>query len=141
MELPVAGAGPEQDRIAAWGVVRSIYRAWRDGHPGEMRPFLHDDMVMVFPGDGERAAGADAVMQGFIAFCAEAVAEHVEARDRQLDVVGSTAVASYAYAMTYRRCGRHFRATGRDQWVLEKKQGAWLAVWRTMLELDERELR
>jgi ketosteroid isomerase-like protein len=140
METPVAGAGPAQDRREAWGVVRSIFRSWRDGRPGDMQPLLHADMVMVFPGNGERAEGADAVMAGFIAFCAEAVAERVEAHDRQLDVVGHTAVASYAYAMTYVRGGRRFRASGRDQWVLEKAQGAWLAVWRTMLELEEREL-
>jgi hypothetical protein len=50
-------------------------------------------------------------------------------------------VASYAYAMTYCRGGRRFHATGRDQWVLEKRAGARLAVWRTTLELDERELK
>jgi ketosteroid isomerase-like protein len=128
MELPVAGAGPEQDRSAAWKVVRAIFRAWRAGRPAEMQPLLHDDMVMVFPATAERAEGAGAVLEGFIAFCAEAVTEEVEARDRQLDVVGQTAVASYAYAMTYTRGGRRFRATGRDQWVLQNSDGAWLAV-------------
>jgi hypothetical protein len=141
MELPVAGAGPLQDRTRAWEVVRQIFLAWREGRPADMRPLLHDDMVMVFPGNAERAEGAEAVLEGFIAFCAQAIAERVEARDRQLDVVGQTAVASYAYAMTYARGSRRFRAMGRDQWVLQKQRGSWLAVWRTMLELEEQELK
>lgn len=137
----LGGSGPAGERAAAWEVVRGIFSAWRHGRPEEMRPFLHDDMVMVFFQSGERAIGADAVLEGFVAFSATAVTEHMEARERQVDVVGNTAVASYAYALSYLRDGRQFHATGRDLWVLQKSAGQWRAAWRTMLELEERERR
>jgi hypothetical protein len=40
--------------------------------------------------------------------------------------------------MLYERSGERFRATGRDLWVFQKQSGAWIAVWRTMLDVDER---
>jgi uncharacterized protein (TIGR02246 family) len=141
MEIPVSGAGPDQARHDAWEVVRTIFRAWRERRPQDMRPLLHPDIVMVFPGSAERASGVDAVMEGFIAFSAEAEPERVEARDRQLDVIGNTAIASYVYTLIFTRAGHRYRASGRDQWVLEKQDGAWRAVWRTMLDLEGRELQ
>jgi ketosteroid isomerase-like protein len=141
MDIPLTGAGPDEARDEAWEVVRTIFRAWRERRPEDMRPLLHPDIVMVFPGAAERATGVDSVMEGFIAFSAEAVPERVEARDRQLDVVGNTAVASYVYTLVYSRAGHRYRASGRDWWVLEKRGSGWLAVWRTMLELEGRELQ
>ena len=133
----VRGNGPAEDRAAAWEVMRAIFRAWRDGHPGDMRPHLDAGIVMVLPGSGERVQGADAMLAGFEAFAAEAFTETVDVVDRQLDVVGDQAVASYAYGITYRRGGQRFRASGRDLWILGRRDGRWLAVWRTMLDLAE----
>jgi ketosteroid isomerase-like protein len=97
MEIPLSGAGPDQARHDAWEVVRRIFRAWRERRPADMRPLLHPDIVMVFPGTAERASGVDAVMEGFITFSAEAEA------DRQLDVIGNTAIASYVYTLIFTR--------------------------------------
>ena len=39
--------------------------------------------------------------------------------------------------MIYERSGERYRATGRDLWVFARQDGAWLAAWRTMLDLVE----
>jgi hypothetical protein len=39
--------------------------------------------------------------------------------------------------MLYERSGQAYRATGRDLWVFEEKDGEWWAVGRTMLEMEE----
>ena len=134
------GNGPAEERAAAWEVMRAIFRAWRDGRPTDMRPHLDPEIVMVFPGSGERVQGAEAMLAGFEAFAAQAVTETVDVRHRQVDVVGDQALARYAYGITYRRDGRRFRATGRDLWILGWRGGRWLAVWRTMLDLAEERL-
>ena len=54
-----------------------------------------------------------------------------------MDVVGETAVVSFGYQMVYERSGSRYRVTGRDLWVFQKQGGAWIAVWRTMLDTDE----
>jgi ketosteroid isomerase-like protein len=64
----------------------------------------------------------------------------VDVVDRQVDVVGDQAIASYRYGITYRRDGQRFRARGRDLWILARSDGRWRAVWRTMLDLAEEAL-
>jgi hypothetical protein len=39
--------------------------------------------------------------------------------------------------MIYAIADARFRVTGRDLWVFEKHEAEWLAVWRTMLDLEE----
>jgi hypothetical protein len=39
--------------------------------------------------------------------------------------------------MVYERSDKSYHATGRDLWVFSENEGEWLAVWRTMLDLDE----
>jgi len=39
--------------------------------------------------------------------------------------------------MVYERDGRRYRSRGRDFWVLQEEDGQWLAIWRTMLDMDE----
>jgi hypothetical protein len=60
-----------------------------------------------------------------------------EESDQQIDVIGHTAVLTFRYDMLYERVGKRYRATGRDLWVFEEKDGEWLAVWRTMLDMEE----
>jgi hypothetical protein len=57
--------------------------------------------------------------------------------NHHVDVVGDTAVVSFDYQMVYARSGERYRATDRDLWVFARHGGEWLAVWRTMLNLQE----
>jgi ketosteroid isomerase-like protein len=139
-QIRLRGTGPEEDRMEAWEVMLGIFHAWRDGRPRDMRPLLDDDVVMVLPGSGDRIEGAEAMLAGFEAFVSQAAIEHVDVTDRQVDVVGDQAIATYAYGITYRREGWRWRATGRDMWILSRRSGGWQAVWRTMLDLAEEAL-
>jgi hypothetical protein len=47
------------------------------------------------------------------------------------------AVAIFQYEMVYERSGERYRSTGRDLWVFQGEGDAWIAVWRTMLEMQE----
>ncbi len=60
-----------------------------------------------------------------------------EESDRQVDVFGDTAVASFAFVLVYEREGKKYRSTGRDLWVFSRDGAAWRAVYRTMLNLAE----
>ncbi len=117
--------------------LQAINRAWLEGRPDDLRPLIHPDMVMVFPGFAGRVAGRDAFVAGFVDFCTNARVVSFQERDHQADDVAGTAVASFAFDMVYQREGSQYRSTGRDLWVFARTDSGWLAVWRTMLDLRE----
>jgi uncharacterized protein (TIGR02246 family) len=121
----------------AAAAMHRINRAWLDGRPEDLVPLLHPDVTLVFPGFAGRVQGREAIVAGFVDFCANASVHEYREADQQVDVVGDTAVVSFTYEMVYERSGERSRATGRDLWVLVQIGGEWLAIWRTMLDLAE----
>jgi hypothetical protein len=117
--------------------LRGINQAWLNGRPEEMNPLIHPDIVLVVPGFAGRITGRDAFIAGFEEFCGSAKLQSFQDRDYHVDVVDSTGVASFAFEMVYEREGSTYRATGRDLWVFARQEAGWVAVWRTMLDLQE----
>jgi hypothetical protein len=129
--------GTERTERGAAAALRHINQAWLDGRVDALTPLVHLDVVMVFPGFSGRIQGRDAFLAGFRDFCENARVEKYREHGHQVDVVGATAVATFEYEMVYVRSGERYRCTGRDLWVLQEQDGAWVAVWRTMLDLAE----
>jgi len=114
-----------------------IREAWFSGQPENMKPLLDEKIVMVYPGFAGRSEGQEAFIAGYVDFCENALMTSFQERDLQIDVRGVTAVASYAFEMTYEREGNKYLSKGRDLWVFTRKHDGWVAVWRTILDLTE----
>ena len=127
--------GPQHAAVAA--EMRSITNAWRSGKVDEMEGALHPDIVMALPGSAGRVTGRDALLAGYRDFVDHARVHEFQEREMQVDVVGRSAVVSVQYEMVYERDAARYRATGRDLWVFERHGDSWIAVWRTMLEMQE----
>jgi hypothetical protein len=127
----------QTDRESAAAAMERINRAWLDRRPADLHPLLHPDLTMALPGFAGRVEGRQAVIAGFEDFCTHATVEDYRESDHQVDVIGDTAVVSFDYGMVYERFGERKRVTGRDLWVFVRHGGGWLAVWRTMLNLQE----
>jgi ketosteroid isomerase-like protein len=125
----------KRDRVAA--ALGRINRAWLDGRVEDLAPMVHADIVMAFPGFTARTQGREEFVAGFRDFCRKATIGEFHEHDRHVDVAGDTAVVTFRYEMVYDRSGERYRATGRDLWVFQLHAGEWLAVWRTMLDLEE----
>jgi ketosteroid isomerase-like protein len=119
-------------------VMRQINQAWIAGRVDDLAPFLHPKIVMVVPGFSGRIQGRESFLAGFRDFSQNSRILEFNEIDQQVDVVGETAVVSFRYEMVYEQNAKSSRAVGRDVWVFEKQESAWLAVWRTMLETEER---
>jgi uncharacterized protein (TIGR02246 family) len=117
--------------------MRQINGAWQEGRLHDLLGLVHPDVVMILPGFAGRVAGRDAFVAGFRDFSENATVRKFHDVDHQVDVIGDTAVVSFGYEMVYERDGGRYRATGRDMWVFERRDRSWLAVWRTMLDVDE----
>ena len=93
---------------------------------------------MTFPGFTGRIQGRDEFLAGLRDFCQNAAIHEFRDYDHQTDVVADIAVATFRYEMVYKRAGERYRATGRDLWVFQNQSSAWVAVWRTMLDMEEK---
>jgi ketosteroid isomerase-like protein len=114
----------------------SINQAWLEGRPRDLEPYFDPKLVLLLPG-GSRVEGREALVQSFVDMRENARVHGFEESDRQVDVFGDTAVASFAFVLVYEREGMKYRATGRDLWVFSRGDGGWQAVYRTMLNLAE----
>lgn len=114
----------------------SINEAWLEGRPRDLERYLDPNVVMLLPG-GISVKGRNLLVQSFVDMCENARVHGFEESDRQVDVFGDTAVASFAFVLVYERDGQKYRSTGRDLWVFSRDGAAWRAVYRTMLNLAE----
>jgi hypothetical protein len=135
--MPDTDLSADAAREEVRDVLRRINRAWLDGRPRDLTPLIHPHFVMVVPGFVARAEGRDTLVAGFVDFCENARVHDFEERDHQVDVFGSTAVASFAFTMIYERDGQRYRSTGSDLWIFSREAGEWLAAWRTMLDVTD----
>jgi Domain of unknown function (DUF4440) len=115
----------------------AINRTWVEGRVDDMAPALHPEVVMVFPGFSGQLRGREPFLAGFRDFVQNATIHEFRDHDHQIDVVGGTAVITFPYEMVYTRSGARYRATGRDLWIFQNQGAAWVAVWRTMMDLSE----
>ena len=124
---------------SAAAAMRAINRAWLDGRVEDIAPMVHADIVIALPGFAGRVQGREAFLAGFRDFCESATIHEFREQDGRVDVdiAGDIAVATFGYEMVYERAGQRYRVTGRDLWVFERQGGAWIAVWRAMLDMDE----
>jgi Domain of unknown function (DUF4440) len=118
-------------------VLRRISQCWLEGRPREMKPLLHPEIVMVFPGFAGRVSGRDAFVDGFVDFCQNARVISFQESDHQVDQCDDTAIASFRFDMVYERDKLRYHTTGRDVWAFTCKAGQWLACWRTMIDVRE----
>jgi ketosteroid isomerase-like protein len=123
-----------EDAAAA---MRLINHAWRNGQVEDLAPLVHPEIVMVFPDFTGRIQGREDFLSGFRDFCQNATIQEFRDHDQHVDVAGDTAVVTFRYDMVYARSGKRYRSTGRDLWVFQKQGRVWIAVWRTMLDMEE----
>jgi ketosteroid isomerase-like protein len=129
----IAESRPEEAATA----MRQINQAWLKGQVEDIASMVHPEIVMVFPNFSGRAQGREEFLAGFRDFLQNATIQEFREHDQQVDVAGDTAVVTFRHEMIYERTGKRYCSTGRDLWVLQKDGGAWIAVWRTMLEMEE----
>jgi Domain of unknown function (DUF4440) len=114
----------------------AINQAWLENRPAEMQPYLHPDIIMVLPGFTGKIAGRKNLLDGFVEFCTNARVLEYQESDLQIQVVGNAAFVSFRFDMVYERASYREHSTGRDVWAFERVDEKWLAVWRTMVELQ-----
>ncbi len=127
----------KDSKLKVHEVLSAINQAWRSNTPLGMSQYLHPDIVMKYPGFSGEVAGRDALLASFVEFCTNAKILEYQESNEQINVVGNCAVASFQFEMLYERTKYQERSKGRDLWVFQCISDTWVAVWRTMMELEE----
>lgn len=127
----------ESKRDSAIATMRRINEVWLNGQVEDLAPMVHPEIATVFPGFIGRMQGREDFLAGFRDFCQNATVQEFREHDHQVDVAGDMAVVTFQYEMVYERDGKRYRSTGRDLWVFQNQDQAWMAVWRTMLDAEE----
>ncbi|HYM10166.1 MAG TPA: nuclear transport factor 2 family protein [Bryobacterales bacterium] len=115
-----------------------INDAWLKRRPEEIAEALagcfHDDIVVLGPGFQEIARGSAACVKSYEDFARQAAVRKCQLSEPDVHVAGDTAVAVYAWEMTYEMGGQDYQESGHDLFVLARRAGGkWQAVWRALL--------
>ena len=81
----------------------------------------------------ELCRGKGACAKSYEDFLNQARIQNCKLAEPQIDVAGDTAVASYAWEMTYELNGTSYNETGQDLFVFTRQNGDWLALSRALL--------
>jgi hypothetical protein len=127
----------ESKRNSAIATMRRINEVWLNGRVEDLAPMVHPEIVVVFSDFTGRVQGREDFLAGFRDFCQNATIQEFREHHHQVDVAGDMAVVTFQYEMVYERSGERYRSTGRDLWVFQNQGQAWMAVWRTMLDVEE----
>ena len=103
-------------------------RAWTTGSPERLRDYFHDEMVAITATDRERLDGKHACLESWARFANATRIHSFEVIDPRVQVHGDTAIVTYYYDMTFEMGGQTDRASGRDMFVMIRRDGKWLAV-------------
>lgn len=110
-----------------------INGAWTTARTDALAALFHADMVIAGPGYQTYAAGRDACVESYREFSTNAKVLAYSAAEPAIGVWDDTAVASYAWTMTWQRDNDPVSDAGTDQFVFTRSGGRWLAVYRLVL--------
>ena len=95
----------DDDRAAVAAILRAITAAWRNGRAGDLDPLFHARMVIAGAGHEAYASGRAACVESYREFAANAAVTAYDESAPTIHVWGDTAVAHYAWTMTWQRDG------------------------------------
>ena len=130
----------QQEAEAIRHVLTAINAAWRAQNYDAMTPRIHDDFVMIMPDFSGRVVGREPLIDSFRDFQSQSTMSEYEETDYEVDVIGSTGVATYNFTIRYSMSGKNYQSLGRDVWGFIQENGAWLAAWRFLTDMQDSEL-
>lgn len=119
-------------------LLQRINETWLWYYPEQFAAILgecfHEAMVIKGPGFQTMSAGREACIKSYVDFVGQAAVSACTLSTPEVDVWGDTAVATYAWKVTYQMNGEQYRDSGHDLFAFVRSGDRWLAVWRAVLQ-------
>jgi hypothetical protein len=123
------------ERAQISDLLRTLTISWRTGDWAALEPIFHERMVIGAPGQTMTLIeGREACIETYRDFGERVVIETYSEDTAWIGVWGETAVASYAWDMTWTDDEGFHAANGQDVLTLAKERGGWRVVGRMLLE-------
>jgi uncharacterized protein (TIGR02246 family) len=123
---------PTDDELAIRDLLSKVNAAWLERRFEDLDALFAEDAVLVAPGFAARMAGRIACIETFREFMNRAAVTSYVEDDLRVSIYGDTAVADFAWEMTWTDADEPYRQHGRDLFVFTRRQGEWRVVWRTL---------
>jgi hypothetical protein len=114
-------------------IVAAINNAWVNRRFDELHEYFHPNVVLAQPGFAKRSIGIDALIDSYRQFMAEATIHSFTPGEVHVDGAADSAVTTMPWEMDYSIEGQRTRERGWDLLVFGKREGRWVAVWRTVV--------
>ncbi|MFA5252863.1 MAG: hypothetical protein WC454_09815, partial [Phycisphaerae bacterium] len=99
----------KQTRDKIWQIVKTVNQTCMEGKGFEkLKPYFHNDVVIISPGMATRAEGRDICLKSYEDACSQMTFRKLDASDEHIDVYGQTAVACYKYECIWEFQGKKF---------------------------------
>src|SRR5262244_2442069 len=96
------------------GVLSRLTAAWREERFDELEDILHQSVVFVQPGSGQRLEGRTNCVNTYREFMSTSKVVEYSESDVAIDVWESTGVATYRFDMTWQKEGEVHRESAHD---------------------------
>lgn len=116
-----------------WALVQETNRKWLAGEAEQIADRFHPEVVMASPDGQVLSRGREAMVDGFVQYCAAVKTLHFEEGEPSIEVFEGTAVVNYPFDVTYVLNGDTFTERGRELLVFQREADRWLIVWRAQL--------
>jgi uncharacterized protein DUF4440 len=113
-------------------IIKNINQAWLMERFEELDQYLHPEVIYVQPKSAGRLEGRAACVSSYRDFVSQATIREYRDGQAQVNLFGSTAVATYPFHILYELAGESYRENGYDTLVFAKNEGVWRVVWRTI---------
>jgi uncharacterized protein DUF4440 len=125
-------SGREEIRL----LLKQINDAWLKGPPAKIPQALDqcfaDDVVIKGSDFKEVGRGKAACIKSYQDFVEQAHIFHCSISEPEIDIVGTTATATYSWDMIYSMNSKRYHETGHELFVFSRVGDRWLVVWRAM---------
>lgn len=117
--------------------VEGINKASRTGDIEALRHFCHEDVVIIPPGFVQRAEGRETYLKSVEEFCSIGTVIEYKELSMKIDIFGDVAIVYYNYETKWKMEDKTFNETGNDVMVLNRTEGKWLLIWRTLIPVAQ----
>jgi hypothetical protein len=137
MEKP-AGLNISENEILS--IIKNINKAWLQGNIEDLRKYFHQEIIMISPDFRNRMSGIETILESYKDFFSRSIIHSFAESDFHIHIFDNTAAADYYYHIVYEINGKKYGGTGREIWTLSKIKNKWLAVWRFMADVSDKEI-